>query len=75
MPLTLSPASRDDIPRLVQILLPAFANGSLLMTSYPAPPSNQTWWVQTILSQMQHPSTFVMKVFDEENGETISFSK
>lgn len=36
MALTHSPASREDIPHLVQILFLAFANDPLLMTCYPA---------------------------------------
>ena len=75
MPLTLTQAAREDIPRLVQILFQAFANDPLLMACYPATPANHTWWVQTILTQMQHPSTFIMKITDDETGETVSFAK
>lgn len=77
MPLALSPASKEDLPRLVQILFSAFAafaSDSLLMTYYPTTPSNHTWWVQTILSQMQHASASIMKVVDEETGDIISLA-
>lgn len=76
MPLTLSPASREDIiPRLVQILFSAFATDALLTTCYPSTPANHTWWVQTIENQTQHPSTPIMKISDSATGETISFAK
>ena len=75
MPLTLLPARREDIPRLVEILFLAFAHDPLLMTCYPSTPSNHAWWTQTMLHQMEHPSTIVMKIDDSETEETVSFAK
>ena len=75
MTLTLFPASREDIPRLVQILFSAFANDPLLMKCYPATSANHAWWTQTFLNQMQHPSTVIMKITSDETGETVSFAK
>lgn len=75
MPLILSPAIPDDIPRIVEILFLAFANDSLLMTCYPSTPSNHAWWIQTIRTQMQHPSTIIIKIVDDDTGETVSFAK
>ena len=45
------------------------------MTCYPSTRLNHTWWVQTILYQMQQPSTVIVKINDSETGHIISFAK
>lgn len=75
MPFTLSQAAEKDIPALIEFFFDAFANDPLIMTCYPATSANREWWLNTILTQMKHPSTVVMKVIEGDTGEAVSFAK
>lgn len=76
MTFTIQPAQPADVPTLTSILFAAFAADALLLQKcYPDTQANRDWWTATMLDQIAHPTTQIMKVVDDENDTIVAFAK
>ena len=76
MTLTIQHGQPADVTILTTILFTAFAADPLLLQKcYPDTQANRDWWTATMLDQIAHPTTQIVKVVDDESGAIVAFAK
>ncbi|KAI9879338.1 MAG: hypothetical protein M1830_008798 [Pleopsidium flavum] len=77
MPLELSKASEDDLPRIIHVQFTAFADDAMsrIMFPTPTPASTLEKAVNRAREDMRNPDVTFTKVVDTDSGDIIAFGK
>ncbi|TGO20838.1 hypothetical protein BPAE_0262g00150 [Botrytis paeoniae] len=77
MNLTLRPATTADAEALANIYFSAFSSDEISLLCFPRSPVSWTWWYNSILSEIQDPSSHFLCIHDSSSptSEIISYAK
>ncbi|KAF7958124.1 hypothetical protein EAE96_003688 [Botrytis aclada] len=77
MNLTLRPATTADAEALTNIYLSAFSNDEISLLCFPRSSTTWTWWYNSIVSEIQEPSSHFLCIQDSSSptSEIISYTK